>query len=179
MKRLYIPLFLFLFLVLEGVALELLPVNLVMSNLYIIPHWVLVFLVLIAIFYDRENTYFSVLYGLIFGLLIDIVYTGILGVYMFSYGMVIYIIHGLIKLLHGNIHVSLLLGVTALVLADISINTVYTVVGITDMLWKDYFMVRLIPTVLSNLVFLLVLYPIMMKRLDRWGREQLTSSNSL
>lgn len=178
MKRIYLPLILFLFVVLEGVALELLPSNLVMSDLFIIPHWVLVILIFIAIFYDRENTYFSVLYGLIFGLLIDVVYTGVLGVYMFSYALIIYIIHGLIKMLHGNIYVTLLLGFIGIVLADNSINFIYTMVGITDMTWINYIKIRLIPTVVSNLLFLILLYPIIAKRFTRWGKEQLSKNNT-
>lgn len=179
MKRLLLPLILFLFVVLEGVALELLPAKLVMGDFLIIPHWVLVFLVFLAIFYDHENTYYSVLYGLIFGLLIDVVYTGILGVYMFSYGFVIYLVHGLKKLLHDNVYVTLILGLAGIALADIFINFIYTMVGLTDAAWTDYFLYRLLPTVILNLVFLLVLYPVFVKRLIRWGREQLTKSNSL
>src|SRR5690625_651119 len=100
MKRLYLPLILFLFMVLEGVALELLPANLVMSNSIIVPHWVFIFLAFIAIFFDEENTYYSILYAVIFGLLIDVVYTGVLGVYMFSYAVSVYVIYGLKKMIH-------------------------------------------------------------------------------
>lgn len=179
MKRLYLPLILFLLLILEGVALELLPADLLRSDLLIVPHWVLVFLVFMAVFYDREHTYFSVLYALIFGLLIDVVYTGILGVYMFSYALVIYIIHGLRKMLHSNIFVTLLLGVIGIALTDISIHTIYEVVGVADILWKDYFIYRLLPTVLANLLFIAALYSILVKPLRRWGQEQLSRSKSL
>ncbi|UJL44967.1 rod shape-determining protein MreD [Virgibacillus sp. NKC19-16] len=179
MKRLYLPLILFLLLVLEGVALELLPSGLFMSDLIIVSHWVLVFLVLMAVFYDREHTYYSVLYALIFGLLIDIVYTGILGVYMFSYALVIYIIHGLRRMLHSNIFVTLLLGVIGIALSDISVHTVFKAVGVTDIVWKDYFLYRLLPTVSANLLFLAALYPILVNPLLRWGQEQLSRSKSL
>src|SRR5690625_2188645 len=124
MKRLYLPLILFLLMVLEGVALELLPAKLVITNSLIIPHWVFVFLVFIAIFYDEENTYFSILYVVIFGLLIDIVYTGVLGVYMFSYAVSVYFVYGLRKMLHANIYGTLLLGFIGIVLADIAINLI-------------------------------------------------------
>ena len=93
MKRLYLPLILFLFIVLEGVALDLLPVQLLSAQTLIVPHWVFIILIFIVIFYDKEDTYYSIVYAVIFGLLIDIVYTGILGIYMFSYGFGIYIIH--------------------------------------------------------------------------------------
>ncbi|MFD1171410.1 rod shape-determining protein MreD [Oceanobacillus picturae] len=179
MKRLYLPLILFLFLVMEGVALDLLPGSLLTGDLLIVPHWVLIYLVFITIFYDKETTYFSIIYALTFGLLIDVVYTGILGVYMFSYAFAIYITHLLNKMLHGNIHVSILLGAVAVILSDISIHVIYLVAGVNDMMWKDYFMTRLLPTLISNLVFLVVLYPIVVKRLTTWGQEQLSRSNTL
>lgn len=179
MKRLYLPLVLFLFLVLEGVALEMLPENLLKSDLFFVPHWVFVFLVFIAIFYERNNTYHSVVYALIFGLLIDIVYTGILGIYMFSYGISIYIIHGLKKVLHGNLYVTILLCALGIALSDISINIIFSLVGMSEIMWKDYFSNRLLPTVISNLIFLLLLYPIFAKRITRWGREQLAGRNML
>ncbi|WP_042223334.1 rod shape-determining protein MreD [Oceanobacillus manasiensis] len=179
MKRLYLPLILFLFLVLEGVALDLLPGRLLTGDLLIVPHWVLIFLVFITIFYENERTYYSFIYALVFGLLIDVVYTGILGVYMFSYAFAIYIVHLLNKLVHANIHVSILLGVVAVVLSDISINVIYLVAGVNDMIWQDYFMTRLLPTLISNLVFLVILYPLFVKRLTTWGQEQLSGNNTL
>ncbi|CDQ39436.1 MULTISPECIES: rod shape-determining protein MreD [Virgibacillus] len=179
MKRLYLPLILFLIMVLEGVALELLPGSLLTNDLLIVPHWVFIFLVYIAIFYDKDRTYFSVMYALIFGLVIDIVYTEVLGVYMFSYALLIYVVHGLKKLLHGNIFVTILLGIVGLALADVAIYLIYMVVGITDVAWKEYLSIRLLPTVLSNLVFLLALYPIVVKKLTAWGREQLARSNPI
>ncbi|WP_099158654.1 rod shape-determining protein MreD [Virgibacillus ndiopensis] len=176
MKRLYLPLILFLFVILEGVSLELLPPKLVMSDLLIIPHWVLIFLVFVSIFYDKEQTYYSVLYGVIFGLLLDIVYTGVLGVYMFTYAIVIYIIHGLKKLLHANIHVTLLLGLIAITVADLLIYLIFFVIGLTEMSGEEYLFYRIIPTVLANLLFLLVLYPFLRKRLVKWSDEQLTNN---
>lgn len=177
MKQLFIPLFLFLFLVLEGVALELLPMSLIKGELVIVPHWVLVILVFVGIFYDREDTYFSVLYGLVFGLLIDIVYTGVLGVYMFTYALSIYIIHGLTKMLHANFSATLLLGTMALILTEIFINVIFSVVGISEMEWSSYLLFRLLPTVLANVLLLLALYPLIKKKFVGWKKER-KSENS-
>lgn len=178
MKRLIIPLILFSLLVLEGVALELLPIPLAKSELVIVPHWVFGFLLFLAIFYDRENTYFSILYGLLFGLLIDIVYTGVLGVYMFTYAVVIYVVHGLTKLFHTNIFVALLLGTIGFILAEVSINTIFSVVGISEMFWKDYLLYRMIPTIIANILFLLALYPFIIKRLVKWKNEHISKNTT-
>lgn len=179
MKHLYIPLILFFFLIIEGVALELLPVSVLASDLVIVPHWVLLFLVLTSIFFERDTTYFSIIYALVFGLLIDVVYTGILGVYMISYAIVIYLVLGLRKLLHGNIHVSLLLGIMSVILADMAIHVIYSAAGVIQMMWNYYWLDRLLPTVLLNMVFLLILYPFTAKRLVSWKEEILSGSNSL
>ncbi|MEN2765856.1 rod shape-determining protein MreD [Ornithinibacillus xuwenensis] len=173
MRRLFLPLILLLLVVLEGVALDILPSNLIDGDLMITPHWVLMFLVLVAIFYDSEETYHSILYAMVFGLLIDIAYTGILGVYMFTYGGVIYIIHGLRNMLHSNIYTILLFGIMGVAAADFIINIIFYVIGIMDALWMDYLMYRLIPSILANSLFVLLFYPLFAKRLAKW-REQLS-----
>ncbi|HLS07551.1 rod shape-determining protein MreD [Lentibacillus sp.] len=176
MKRLLIPLILFLLLILEGVALDLLPVSLLKGDLVFVSHWVFVFLVLLAIFFDRGDTYFSVFYGLLFGLLTDIVYTGILGVYMFSYAFAAYMIHGLTKILHANFFVTILLGTAGLMIVEVFINLIFSVTGVAELVWKDYLTDRLIPTIIANILCLLVLYPIFMNRLVRWKEEQISNS---
>lgn len=168
MRHIFLPLILLLLVVLEGVALDILPSSLIDGDLMITPHWVLMFLVLVAVFYDRRDSYHSIIYALIFGLLIDVAYTGILGVYMFTYGVVIYIIHELRNMLHSNIYSALLFGIISVIISELIINLIYYVVGIMDITWMDYAMNRLLPSVLANSVFLLILYPMLVKQLEKW-----------
>ena len=177
MKKAYIPLILLVLVILEGLAINLLPKEIVLSDYLIIAHWVLAFLVYITVYYDEDDTYYSVIYAFIFGLFIDVIYTGILGVYMFSYGFVVYVMNRLRNLLYRHFYVLLLLGVIAFVMADFLIYIMYSVVGITDMVWQDYLLRRLLPTLAANLLFLLFLFPIFKKRLIRWSEEQLEQGN--
>jgi len=174
-RRLYLPLILFLLLALEGVALDLLPISLLNNESIIISHWVFVFLLYIAIFFDSEQTYYSIIYGAVFGLLIDIVYTDVLGVYMFSYVIGVYMVFILKKLLHTNLIVTILLGIIGISIADILIYIVYAFIGITYLPMKSYLIYRLVPTVLANLIFLIIIYPFTKKRLIRWRKDQLIS----
>jgi rod shape-determining protein MreD len=173
MIHVFLPLILLFLVVLEGVALDILPSSLIDGSLMITPHWVLMFLVLMASFYDRRNSYHSIIYALIFGLLIDIVYTGILGVYMFSYGIAIYIIRELRNMLHSNIYSVLLFGIISITIADFIINLIFYVVGIMDATWIDYMMERLLPSILANSLFLLLLYPLFAKQLDKWRNSKI------
>lgn len=171
MKRLYLPLILFLFIVLEGVALDLLPVQLLSAQTLIVPHWVFIILIFIVIFYDKEDTYYSIVYAVIFGLLIDIVYTGILGIYMFSYGFGIYIIHELRRLVHANFYAVSIIGIIGITLTDLFIHTMYKMIGFADIMWEEYLLLRLLPTVLANLIFLIIFYPVFKKRFINWSSE--------
>jgi rod shape-determining protein MreD len=171
MKRIYILLFLFLFLILEGVAIKFLPSNIVLSDQMFVPHWILIILILVEMFFDRGNSYNALIYAFIFGLLIDVVYTGILGVYMFSYGIVIYMVHVSKKLLHGNFFVTFLFSIFGLVLGDLLITFIYDLVGVIKLSWEHYWLNRLLPTVLLNIVFFIIMYLFLVKRLMKWGSE--------
>src|SRR5699024_735949 len=92
--------------------------SLVSGDLLIVPHWVLIYLIFIAIFYDVKNTSYSVIYAVVFGLLIDSVYVGVLGVYMFSYGISVYIIKRMTRFLQENVFTAMLLGVVGMIIAE-------------------------------------------------------------
>ncbi|MFD1349279.1 rod shape-determining protein MreD [Oceanobacillus caeni] len=171
MKRIYILLFLFLFLILEGVAINFLPSSIVLGDKMFVPHWILIVLILIEMFFDRGNSYNALIYALVFGLLIDIVYTGILGVYMFSYGIVIYMVHVSKKFLHGNFFVTLLFSILGLVISDLLITFIYDLVGVITFSWQHYWLNRLLPTVLLNIVFFIIIYFLLVKRFNKWGSE--------
>lgn len=171
MKRIFVLLFLFLFLILEGVAIKFLPSNIVLSDQMFVPHWILIILILVEMFFDRGSSYNALIYAFIFGLLIDVVYTGILGVYMFSYGIVIYMVHVSKKLLHGNFLVTFLFSILGLVLGDLLITFIYDLVGVIKVSWEHYWLNRLLPTVLLNIVFFIIMYLFLVKRLMKWGSE--------
>ncbi|MFQ3542630.1 rod shape-determining protein MreD [Halobacillus rhizosphaerae] len=171
MSRYIIALILLVLVALQGTAMSLLPTHFVYSNLLITPHWALCFVLLVAIFYDKDQTYLCVWYGMIFGLLIDVAYTGVLGVYMVVYGLVAYIIHGLTKLLHANFLSASLLVILGIALADIFLYVTYSFVKVTSMTWGAYAMDRLIPTLAANMIFFIVLYPLTKNLVQDWSEE--------
>ena len=174
MRQLYFSVVLFLLLALEGIALELLPSPFVNSSFMFVPHWIYIFLLFIVLFYDNELTSYSIIYGIVFGLLIDIVYTEVLGVYMFAYPLSLFVVKELKKFFHTTIYITILLGIIGLAITDTAIQTVYFAIGIADSSWNYYFINRLLPTIIGNGFFLLFLNPILKNRLLKWqddGRQ--------
>jgi len=173
MKRIILPIMLFLFLVLEGVAIDILPLHIIPIHYLIVPHWVFVFLVLINLFFDNSETFFGIMYAIIFGLLIDIVYTDYLGIYMFVYPFSIYMISLLKQIFQANIYITMLLSSVGIIIVETLILFIYTFIGAIDIGNHHFLLDRLLPTVIANLLFLLLIYPFMAKRLNRWQMELL------
>ncbi|WP_027963559.1 rod shape-determining protein MreD [Halalkalibacillus halophilus] len=173
MKVLLLPLVLFTLLVLESVAIGLIPDQWWLSSFYLIPHWILIFATLIVVFYDRENSYTGLIYGLIFAFLVDLVYTNILGVYLLAYSLALYTVHTFKKFFHQNFLVTLLMAVVAIVIAEFIIFSLYTLIGQVSMEMNDFVINRMLPTLFVNLVFLVIIYPIFSKKLFRWKEELL------
>ncbi|GAA0456855.1 rod shape-determining protein MreD [Alkalibacillus silvisoli] len=171
MKVFLLPLFMFLFFVSQSVAAELIPDSVWLGNLYYIPHWTLIFAILIVTFYDKEHSYVGLLNGLAFAFLTDLVYTSILGVYLLAYGLSLYFIHVLKRFLHKNFFVVLLYSIVGLALSEVMIYGMYFLIGQVSLDFTAYTFSRLIPTILINIVFLLIIYPIFVKKLVKWKHE--------
>ncbi|WP_082233702.1 rod shape-determining protein MreD [Halobacillus massiliensis] len=169
MIRFLIAAILLVLLALQGMAMSLLPSSIVYSELLVTPHWVLCMVMLVAIFFDKDNTYFCVWYGIIFGLLIDVVYTGVLGVYMVTYAFTAYVVHGLKKFFHANFIASTLLAIAGVAFADTLLYIIYSFVEISAMNWGHYLILRMLPTLLANVIFFVILYPLVKNRVERWG----------
>lgn len=174
MKRFIIPLILFIFVVLEGVAIDLLPDVLIINHFLIVPHWVFIILVLVSVFYDTNDTFYAVIYGLIFGLLVDIVYTNLLGVYMFAYPLGIYIVHQLKRLFQANFMIVVCQTIISLFVVEIFIVFAYTITGSIHIVVESVILDRVIPSVLANVVFLCIMYPLLQNKLLQWKKEQLS-----
>src|SRR5699024_6556101 len=151
MKRLIIPLILFLFVVLEGVAIDLLPDRFVLNNFLIVPHWVFIMLALVSIYYDTYDTFYAVVYGVIFGLLIDIVYTNILGVYMFAYPLAIYMIHVMKRYFITNFILTMVMTMIGLLVVEWFIVFTYTLTGSIHIIVDSIFIDRILPTTIANM----------------------------
>lgn len=173
MSRVYLVVILFVLLALEGVALDFLPTGIVKSDSIIVSHWVFVFTFYIALYFDTDKTYNGVIFAAIFGLLIDIVYTNILGVYMFAYFVSIYLVFIMGRSIRVNLLGAILLGIVGLTIVDSIIYFIYYFIGVTYIPLGDYAYYRLLPTVLANIVFLIMLYPLLYKRLAHWQERQL------
>ncbi|WP_440895991.1 rod shape-determining protein MreD [Amphibacillus sp. Q70] len=178
MSRVYLPLILTLLIVLQGVAVQLVPTSISEAGWIVVIHSVFLFLVLLKLFYDLENTYYVLIFAILSGLIIDIVYTDIIGVYMFSYAIMIYFVHGMRRLLHANFYVATVLTFVSVGFVDFLLYFIYQFVGVTRMELTSYLYYRLIPTLSVNMILFFILYLLFKKKLIKWSNERFDQKQS-
>ncbi|RSK28013.1 rod shape-determining protein MreD [Bacillus sp. HMF5848] len=153
MKKLLLPCFFIVCFVLESIFVDLLPAQMFNIDRIFVPRFFLVTLLLTAVYYKRNV---ALLYGLGFGLLYDITYTQIIGIYMFGYVLLPYITSKIMRVVHSHSLIVLIIGIFIVALLEFYVYGINLLIG-NGFLTFDYFIqIRLIPTLLINAVFIIL-----------------------
>lgn len=143
--------------ILESVFLELLPTDPFGKNWIFVPYFLLITILFFSIYGNRNV---GVIYGFVFGLLFDIVYTEILGVYFFAFPFIIYIFNKLMKIFHSNIVVVSVMSLLAVVALEMIVYQVIKVINLTTIDFTSFLHLRLLPSLGLNLIFIVIVaYP--------------------
>ena len=140
MKKIILPLLLTLLFVLESVFVDLLPSTLFNVDRLFIPHFVMITLIFIVVYY---NQLLGLVYAIIFGLLFDIVYTEIIGVYMFAYPIISYVLTKAVKVLQTNIFIISFLSIIGVAFLEFYVYAVNLIIGFTNMNISEFLSDRL------------------------------------
>ena len=121
----------------------------------VVPHFVMIIILFVAIYVSIPQ---AIVYSIFAGLLYDVVYTDLIGVYMFSMAVTTYVIALCAKVIHTNVIVGLLFVLIAETMLDFMIYGIYTLVGIVNMPVNVFLFERLFPSFILNGVFFILLY---------------------
>ncbi|WP_071460268.1 rod shape-determining protein MreD [Bacillus massilinigeriensis] len=153
MKRLGLPLlFVFLF-ILESLFVEFLPAELFHSARVMVPRFLLAAILFLTVYGNEKK---GIIYGFIFGLLFDMVYTEILGVYLVLFPLLAYIFSNVMKILQTNVVVVSAVSLLGIALLEVGVYEMNLLIHITDMDFSSFASVRLFPTLVLNMAFLVL-----------------------
>ncbi|HHW37584.1 MAG TPA: rod shape-determining protein MreD [Bacillales bacterium] len=172
MKRFLLAFIVFLAFLSESIFIELFPAERFGIDRIFVPRFMIVMIMLTSFFYDRSK---ALLYALIFGLLFDIIYTDIIGVYMFSFPLIVYVISLSMKVLHRNLLVILFVVLVGISLLEGFVFGILYLANVAHLDWNQFLYDRLFPTLVLNGVFLIVIYYPMKKfllRVEKWANKE-------
>ncbi|MFC0469418.1 rod shape-determining protein MreD [Halalkalibacter kiskunsagensis] len=155
MSRFYIPAVVFFLLVIEGTLFQLITPYQHDIDVTLVPRFIVVMLVFIGI---HSGRYSSIIYGLILGLVYDIVYTQLLGVYMFGFGFIGYAFAYTYKRVQDSFLLHLLLVTLAVSIFEYYQFGLYRLIGVTDLSAVLFFYERFLPGLVLNIAFAILVY---------------------
>lgn len=158
MKKLLLPIIAILIFISESLFVNLFSGELFNSERIFVPRFLIIFLVFLAVY----GTYkLAILYALMIGLVFDVVYTEILGIYLFVFPVLIYLIAKLAKILQNHLFIVSILSLLAISLLEVAVYQINLIIGFADMTYKEFVLIRLLPTLVLNAAAVIILsYPL-------------------
>ncbi|MGV3487899.1 MAG: rod shape-determining protein MreD [Tuberibacillus sp.] len=155
MRAVKLFLVLFAFFILQGTVMQVFSPSWFGFDFISVPHFVLIAVIMIGLFFDRAH---AVWYGILFGLFIDLVYTNILGVYAFCIPLVAYLLSYLARVFHLYLIIVFFIGIIGVAMLELGVYGIYGLIGKATMDIYDYAKWRMLPTIVVNGVFLLIIF---------------------
>lgn len=160
MRKAFLPLIISLCFLLESIFVELMTIESLVSKRIIVPHFLIVSIIFTTIYGNRKH---GLMYGFIFGLLFDVVYTEVIGIYLFMLPLVAYITSWIMKVLQSNIVMVSLVALLGVSLLELGVYEMNFIIDRTDMAFSSFVDIRLLPTLILNLIFI-VLFALPLKK---------------
>ena len=130
------------------------PISWGEQTLVLVPRFVILYLIFISIYYSKKR---ACLYGLIFGLLYDVFYIDIIGLYSFLYPLLCFIAGSTVRFIHQHLSVTTILSVVLVALMEVFLYYFFYFIQFTTIPVSDFLSNRLLPTMIANLLFLIML----------------------
>lgn len=142
--------------ILEGTLLQWIIPEVWQSKVYVAPHFILVIVLYIGLYVDRHT---ALVYGLVFGLLQDFMYySPMLGPISFAMGLTGYLAGLTHRRLFSNIAVSMLVIGLGNLFFEWILYGLYRVFQVTHLDLQWAFFHQMLPSMLINLLFALIVY---------------------
>lgn len=161
MKKFLPPLLFGILFILESLFVQFLPSDLFDGQVILVPRFLIIAIIFFAIYGNKKQ---AIIFGFIFGLLFDIDFTEILGIYLFFFPLITYVVLKIMKIVQVNIFTVSFFSLVGVALLEIGVYEMNKLIGITTMNFSTFFSLRFIPTLLLNLIFtVIVAYPLKRK----------------
>jgi rod shape-determining protein MreD len=149
---------LFVLFIMEGTVVQVFATDRWGMGITMIPRFVIVMLIISALFLGHIQ---GLMLGVIFGLAYDIVYGSIIGVYAFSMGLVGYFSGLTFRIFHQNIFLILSTVLIVLTFHEMVVYGILSLINFVDMDFHFFAINKVIPTLVMNMIFALVVtYPL-------------------
>jgi rod shape-determining protein MreD len=123
-------------------------------QIYLVPRFLFMYLLFLAVYYDRKK---SMIYGLIFGILYDVVFIDIIGLYAVLFPLFCFLINWVVRYIQQSLWIVTVLTVVFVALLEFIMYEFFKLISFTSLTLNDFLLIRLLPTIIANLIVLIIL----------------------
>lgn len=158
MKKFLLPLLFVGLFLLESLFVQYIPPEVFGRNYILAPHFLFAGILFLTIYAGRR---YGIIYAAIFGLLFDIVWIEIIGIYFFLFPFITYLISKIIHVLQTNIIVAFIVSLLGIALLEVGVYEMDFLIHITTLEFMSFMEMRFYPSLILNAAFLiLAAYPL-------------------
>ena len=154
MVRFLIPSVAVLLFLLEPEFAMLSPIEIKGQIYYLVPRFLILYLIFISIYYSRQR---AVMYGLFFGVLYDVFYIDIIGLYSVLLPLLCFLAGSIVKIIHQHLVVTTTISVVLVAILEFILYQFFYLIDFTSIPLSDFLRSRLLPTIIANALFLMIL----------------------
>ena len=136
------------------------PLHFGKIDIIFVPHLTLMYILIMTVY---RGFGVSIILAIFFGIVTDLYFGSIYGLYMFGYIILVVIVDKFFKVFYRDHTMLFSIVLLSTVILEIYVASIYAVIGFIQFDFIDFILFRLIPTFIINFILLLILYPIIIK----------------
>lgn len=140
------------------------PMHFCKIDVIFVPHLTLMYLLILTIY---RSFGVALILAIFFGLITDLYFGSIYGLYMFGYILAVVVMDRFFKIFYKDKVMIFIIILVSTLLIEIYVALIYGLIGFIQFNLLEFLLLRLLPTFILNIILLTILYPIMLKFLRK------------
>lgn len=140
------------------------PIHFGKIDVIFVPHLTLMYLLILTIY---RSFGVALILAIFFGLITDLYFGSIYGLYMFGYILAVVVMDRFFKIFYKDKVMIFIIILVSTLLIEIYVALIYGLIGFIQFNLLEFLLLRLLPTFILNIILLTILYPIMLKFLRK------------
>lgn len=140
------------------------PMHFGKIDVIFVPHLTLMYLLILTIY---RSFGVALILAIFFGLITDLYFGSIYGMYMFGYILAVVVMDRFFKIFYKDKVMIFIIILVSTLLIEIYVALIYGLIGFIQFNLLEFLLLRLLPTFILNIILLTILYPIMLKFLRK------------
>ncbi|COD97873.1 rod shape-determining protein MreD [Staphylococcus warneri] len=140
------------------------PMHFGKIDVIFVPHLTLMYLLILTIY---RSFGVALILAIFFGLITDLYFGSIYGLYMFGYILAVVVMDRFFKIFYKDKVMIFIIILVSTLLIEIYEALIYGLIGFIQFNLLEFLLLRLLPTFILNIILLTILYPIMLKFLRK------------